>query len=83
MTLKTVKPLVLATLGLLLALPVAADCKSLKIAPIRLSNGAILAHTRGDIFHAKGLDADTYNVHLNNRKYVLMRINFEHFQCFG
>lgn len=59
-----------------------ADCDGLKSKKIRLSNGSTLLHSGGDLFRAEGLESDTYSLQLNQRKYVLMRVNYEHFKCF-
>ncbi|WP_047396792.1 hypothetical protein [Chitinibacter sp. ZOR0017] len=69
---------------LLLTLPAVAQasCKALHGRDFRLSNGILLSHLHGDLFRAPGLSADTYNVQIKSRKYVLMRVSYEQFKCF-
>lgn len=82
MTLKTANYCAVLILVLLISGLASANCNDLKGKKIRLSNGALLLHSGGDLFRAQGLEQDTYNLHLNRRKFVLMRVNYEHFKCF-
>lgn len=82
MTLKTASCIAILLLGVSLSNLASANCNALKGKKIRLSNGSLLLHSGGDLFRAQGLEQDTYNLHLNRRKFVLMRVNYEHFKCF-
>jgi hypothetical protein len=72
----------LSALALVLSsTPLWAGCSELNGRNIRLSNGGLLTHTRGNLFRASGLDSDTYAVNWRAERYVLMRVSYDHFQC--